>query len=73
MKATALKTKDIKSWGGRMKETSLAVFEGKQIRRYYDGNTETWYFSVARSGVKSLSLNLERMLRRRKEEHADTR
>ena len=29
-----------------MKETSLAVFEGKQIRRYYNENTETWYFSV---------------------------
>ncbi|MBA4389660.1 MAG: hypothetical protein C0399_01820 [Syntrophus sp. (in: bacteria)] len=29
-----------------MKETSLAVFEGKQIRRYYDEDTETWYFSV---------------------------
>jgi DNA-damage-inducible protein D len=29
-----------------MKENSLAVFEGKQIRRYYDENTETWYFSV---------------------------
>jgi DNA-damage-inducible protein D len=24
----------------------LAVFEGKQIRRYYKENTETWYFSV---------------------------
>jgi DNA-damage-inducible protein D len=32
--------------GDRMKENSLAVFEGKQIRRYYDENTETWYFSV---------------------------
>jgi DNA-damage-inducible protein D len=29
-----------------MKDTSLTVFEGKQIRRYYDENTETWYFSV---------------------------
>jgi hypothetical protein len=29
-----------------MRENSLAVFEGKQIRRYYDENTETWYFSV---------------------------
>jgi DNA-damage-inducible protein D len=29
-----------------MKENSLAVFEGKQIRRYYDEDTETWYFSV---------------------------
>jgi DNA-damage-inducible protein D len=29
-----------------MKDTSLAVFEGKQIRRYYNENTETWYFSV---------------------------
>src|SRR3990172_5771603 len=25
---------------------SLAVFEGKQIRRHYDEDTETWYFSV---------------------------
>jgi DNA-damage-inducible protein D len=32
--------------GGRMKENSLAVFEGKQIRRYYDENTGTWYFSA---------------------------
>jgi DNA-damage-inducible protein D len=29
-----------------MKDTSLAVFEGKQIRRSYDENAETWYFSV---------------------------
>lgn len=29
-----------------MKEASLTVFEGKQIRRYYDDNTETWCFSV---------------------------
>ena len=29
-----------------MNEDSLAVFEGKQIRRYYDESTETWYFSV---------------------------
>jgi len=27
-------------------EKSLAVFEGKQIRRHYDEKTETWYFSV---------------------------
>ncbi len=25
---------------------SLAVFENKQIRRYYDEETETWYFSI---------------------------
>jgi DNA-damage-inducible protein D len=29
-----------------MKDTSLTVFEGKQIRRHYDESTETWYFSV---------------------------
>src|SRR4030067_2508191 len=29
-----------------MPEKSLAVFEGKQIRRYYDEKTETWFFSV---------------------------
>jgi DNA-damage-inducible protein D len=29
-----------------MNADSLAVFEGKQIRRYYDESTETWYFSV---------------------------
>lgn len=29
-----------------MTEKSLAVFEGKQIRRHYDEATETWYFSV---------------------------
>jgi|GEM_PF-619913 len=27
-------------------EKSLAVFESKKIRRYYDAQTETWYFSV---------------------------
>jgi DNA-damage-inducible protein D len=25
---------------------SLAIFEGNKIRRHYDENTETWYFSV---------------------------
>ncbi len=25
---------------------SIAVFEGKEVRRYYDETTETWYFSV---------------------------
>ena len=25
---------------------STAVFENKLVRRYYDDNTETWYFSV---------------------------
>jgi hypothetical protein len=29
-----------------MKANSLTVFEGKQIRRYYDESTEIWYFSV---------------------------
>ncbi len=29
-----------------MPEKSLALFEGKQIRRHYDEETETWYFSV---------------------------
>ena len=29
-----------------MTEKSLAFFEGKQIRRHYDEETETWYFSV---------------------------
>jgi hypothetical protein len=29
-----------------MPEKSLAFFEGKQIRRHYDEETETWYFSV---------------------------
>jgi len=29
-----------------MTEKSLAVFEGKQIRRHYDEVTETWYFSI---------------------------
>ncbi len=29
-----------------MPEKSLAIFEGKQIRRHYDEETETWYFSV---------------------------
>jgi hypothetical protein len=29
-----------------MPEKSLAVFEGKQIRRHYDEDTGTWYFSV---------------------------
>jgi hypothetical protein len=25
---------------------SLAVFENKQVRRYYDEKSEIWYFSV---------------------------
>jgi len=29
-----------------MNEKSLAVFESKKIRRYYDEQTEIWYFSV---------------------------
>ena len=29
-----------------MPENSLVFFEGKQIRRYYDEESETWYFSV---------------------------
>ena len=29
-----------------MTEHSLAVFEGKQIRRHYDEDAEIWYFSV---------------------------
>ncbi len=29
-----------------MTENSLAIFEGHRIRRYYDAETETWYFSV---------------------------
>ncbi|MFA4919583.1 MAG: hypothetical protein WC581_10070 [Thermodesulfovibrionales bacterium] len=29
-----------------MKENSLAVFEDYKIRRVYDENSETWYFSV---------------------------
>jgi len=29
-----------------MQKKSLAVFESKKIRRYYDAQTETWYFSV---------------------------
>jgi len=29
-----------------MEEKSLAVFEGKEIRRHYDEETQTWYFSV---------------------------
>ncbi len=29
-----------------MPEKSLAVFEGKRIRRHYDEDTGTWFFSV---------------------------
>ena len=29
-----------------MKENSLAVFEDYKIRRVYDEESETWYFSV---------------------------
>jgi len=29
-----------------MNKTALVVFESKKIRRYYDDQTETWYFSV---------------------------
>jgi hypothetical protein len=29
-----------------MPEKSLAVFEGKRIRRHYDADADTWYFSI---------------------------
>jgi DNA-damage-inducible protein D len=29
-----------------MTENSLAVFENNKIRRHYDEETETWYFSM---------------------------
>ena len=29
-----------------MNETDLALFENYKIRRYFDEETETWYFSV---------------------------
>ncbi|MBI4645875.1 MAG: hypothetical protein HY738_04580 [Bacteroidia bacterium] len=29
-----------------MQKNKLAVFENKQIRRYFDANNEIWYFSV---------------------------
>jgi len=29
-----------------MTDKSLAIFENHQIRRYYDEQKETWYFSV---------------------------
>jgi hypothetical protein len=32
--------------GKTMTEKTLAVFDGKHIRRYYDEKTETWYFSI---------------------------
>src|SRR3989304_357298 len=32
--------------GQKMKENSLAVFENYKIRRIYDEESETWYFSV---------------------------
>src|SRR3990172_6577520 len=32
--------------GQKMKENSLAVFENYRIRRIYDEESETWYFSV---------------------------
>jgi hypothetical protein len=32
--------------GDGMTENSLAVLGGKQIRRYYDENTQAWYFSI---------------------------
>jgi hypothetical protein len=31
---------------GKNKKNSLAIFEGKKIRRIWDKKTETWYFSV---------------------------
>ena len=31
---------------GSMNETDLALFENYKIRRYFDEETETWYFSV---------------------------
>lgn len=32
--------------GQNMKENSFAVFEDYKIRRVYDEESETWYFSV---------------------------
>jgi hypothetical protein len=32
--------------GRKLKENSLAVFEDYKIRRVYDEDSETWYFSV---------------------------
>ncbi|MFH1019094.1 MAG: hypothetical protein V1782_00575 [Pseudomonadota bacterium] len=29
-----------------MPEKSLAVFEGKRIRRHYDEDADTWYFLI---------------------------
>ena len=29
-----------------MNETDLALFENYKIRRHFDENTDTWYFSV---------------------------
>jgi len=29
-----------------MTETQLAIFKGKKIRRYWDENSEKWYFSI---------------------------
>ena len=28
------------------KSTKIAVFEGKKIRRHWDGEKEKWYFSI---------------------------
>ena len=39
-------TKFLTIRGGIMKEKTLAVFEGKRIRRHFDETTEIWYFSV---------------------------
>jgi len=40
-----------------MQEKSLAVFESKKIRRYYDAQTETWYFSAI-DAVEALTVSI---------------
>ncbi len=29
-----------------LKDSKIAIFEGKEIRRYWDEKQEKWYFSV---------------------------
>lgn len=41
-----------------MNEKTLAVFESHKIRRHYDEQTETWYFSVVHAvGALTDSVN----------------
>jgi len=72
MKSDIARLNPIRSWarnriaGRRMKQmndNTLAVFENYKIRRHYDEQNETWYFSV----VNILQVLIKRRIIRRHE------